>query len=162
MLFADINADMFSDIITVDSTRKTLIVHIFDPLTSNYTQKVSFKPTDCQTITNVALGRSISTLRLFVTCVDINKKTILKLYDRNMNDEIKVMTNAEVHEQFPETVDKTNSSSNGAGGSGAGGNGSGGGGSGSGDSANKGLGDEMIVAKVTKEGTVIDTAIPPK
>jgi len=42
MLFADINADMFSDIITVDSSRKIIIVHIFDPITSNYTQKVSF------------------------------------------------------------------------------------------------------------------------
>ena len=37
MLFADINADMFSDVITVDETRKKLIIHIFDPLTSNYT-----------------------------------------------------------------------------------------------------------------------------
>ena len=65
-----------------------LIVHIFDPFTSNYTQKMSFKPTECQTITNVAVGRSTSTLRLFVTCLDTNRKTALRLYDRNMNGEI--------------------------------------------------------------------------
>ena len=77
-----------------------------------------------------------------------------------MNDEIKVMTNAEVHEQFPEIIDKTNQNSNGT--SGAGGADGAGGGAGGGANLNKGLGDEMIVAKVTKEGTVIDTAIPPK
>ena len=68
MLFADINADMFTDIITVDDRRKNVIIHIFDPIASNYTQKVSFKPNDCNIITNVAIGRSIDTLRLFVTC----------------------------------------------------------------------------------------------
>jgi hypothetical protein len=103
MLFADINADMFSDIITVDETRKSLYVHIFDPLTSNYTQKVKFTPTNCQTITNVAVGRSVSTLRLFVTCVDLSKKTVLKLYDRNMNDEIKFMTPTEILQEVTET-----------------------------------------------------------
>jgi len=47
----------------------------------------------------VAVGRSISTLRLFVTCVDSNKKTILKLYDRNMNDEIKILTPTQAKEE---------------------------------------------------------------
>jgi hypothetical protein len=37
MQFADINSDMFTDIIAVDAERKTVIIHIFDPMTSNYT-----------------------------------------------------------------------------------------------------------------------------
>ena len=36
MLFADINADMFTDIITVDETRQIIVVHIFDPLAKDY------------------------------------------------------------------------------------------------------------------------------
>jgi len=44
---------------------------------------------DCRTIQNVAVGRSDRTLRLFITCEDLAKKTIVKMYDRNMNDELK-------------------------------------------------------------------------
>lgn len=43
---------------------------------------------DCRTIQNVAVGRSDRTLRLFITCEDLAKKTIVKMYDRNMNDEL--------------------------------------------------------------------------
>ena len=88
MQFADVNADMFTDIIAVDKSRKYVIIHFFDPITSNYTQKVFFKPTDCNVITNVADGRSAQTYRLFITCQDIAKKTILRMYDRNMNGEL--------------------------------------------------------------------------
>ena len=88
MEFADINNDMFTDIITVDKTRKNILIHIFDPLTSNYTQKISLTPSDCNLITNVAVGRSDMSLRLFVTCQDVAKKTILRMYDRNMNGEL--------------------------------------------------------------------------
>lgn len=89
MQFADVNADMFTDIIAVDKSRKYVIIHFFDPITSNYTQKVFFKPTDCNVITNIADGRSAQTYRLFITCQDIAKKTILRMYDRNMNGELK-------------------------------------------------------------------------
>lgn len=88
MQFADINADMFTDIITVDRSRQRLIIHIFDATTSNYTQKTSFAVHDCRTIQNVAVGRSDRTLRLFITCEDLAKKTIVKMYDRNMNGEL--------------------------------------------------------------------------
>ena len=88
MQFADVNADMFTDIISVDKSRKYVIIHFFDPITSNYTQKVFFKPTDCNVITNVADGRSAQTYRLFITCQDMAKKTILRMYDRNMNGEL--------------------------------------------------------------------------
>lgn len=79
---------MFTDIITVDKSGKNIIIHIFDSLTSNYSQKVSFQPAGCATITNVAVGRSQNTLRLFVTCVTSSNKNIIKFYDRNMNDEL--------------------------------------------------------------------------
>ena len=88
MQFVDVNADMFTDIIEVNIFRKYVIIHIFDPITSNYTQKVFFKPTDCNLITNIADDRSAQTYRLFITCQDISKKTILRMYDRNMNGEL--------------------------------------------------------------------------
>jgi hypothetical protein len=43
---------------------------------------------DCRTIQNVAVGRSDRTLRLFITCEDLARKTIVKMYDRNMNGEL--------------------------------------------------------------------------
>ena len=79
---------MFTDIITVDKSGKIIIIHIFDSMSSNYSQKVTFKPHDCDLITNVAVGRGLNTLRLFVTCRDVAHKTIVKVYDRNMNDEL--------------------------------------------------------------------------
>ena len=36
MQFADINSDMFTDIITVDKNFKTIIIHIFDSATNNF------------------------------------------------------------------------------------------------------------------------------
>ena len=92
MQFSDLNSDMFTDIIAVDGERQTIIIHIFDAATNNYTQKVSFRPNSCSKILNVMVGRSSSTLRLFVTCLSSShpQKTILKMFDRNMNNEMTV------------------------------------------------------------------------
>lgn len=84
---------MFTDIITVDKSGRHVIIHVFDSMTSSYAEKISFQPKDCNFITNVAVGRGPKTLRLFVTCLDMDKKTIVKLYDRNMNDELVEMIN---------------------------------------------------------------------
>ena len=86
--FADITSDMFTDIITVDKTGKNIIIHIFDAMSSNYSQKISFQPEGCAAITSVAVGRGPNTLRLFVSCTTSAGKNIIKLYDRNMNDEL--------------------------------------------------------------------------
>lgn len=59
---------MFADLITLDKTMKTVIIHIFDNQANNYAQKISFQPTGCTKINNVQVGRSDKTLRLFVTC----------------------------------------------------------------------------------------------
>lgn len=88
MQFADVNADMFTDIITVDKARTSVIIHIFDTTSSKYLPRTSFKVRDCALIQNVAVGRSDRTLRLFITCEDLAKKTILRMYDRNMNGEL--------------------------------------------------------------------------
>ena len=79
---------MFTDIITVDKSGKHIVIHIFDSMSSNYSQKVSFQPSDCNAITNVVVGRSANTLRLFVMCFTTSNKNVIKMYDRNMNDEL--------------------------------------------------------------------------
>ena len=79
---------MFTDIIALNKARNAIIIHLFDPVSSNYSQKISFKPSDCEKITNVAVGRGADTLRLFVTCVEAFGKTVLQMYDRNLNGEI--------------------------------------------------------------------------
>lgn len=93
-------ADMFTDIITIDKTGRNIIIHIFDSMTSSYSEKISFQPKDCAIVSNVAVGRGPNTLRLFVTCQSFDKTTILKLYDRNMNDELVELVQSKVrHEQ---------------------------------------------------------------
>ena len=36
----------------------------------------------------MAVGRGSNTLRLFVTCATTDNKNVIKIYDRNMNDEL--------------------------------------------------------------------------
>ena len=88
MGIADINSDMYGDIITIDKSRKNIIFHIFDPVTSNFTQKFTLTPNDCTLVKNVDVGRSEKSLRIFVTCQDVAKKTIMRIYDRDLNNEL--------------------------------------------------------------------------
>ena len=88
MQFADMNGDLHTDILAVDRARKNVIIHIYDPEFKNYTQKFFFKPSEgCEKITNLAVGSAMQSLRLFVTCIDQGKRTILTMYDRNLNNE---------------------------------------------------------------------------
>ena len=56
-------------------------------------------PAECQKITNVAVGRSAKTMRLFISCIDSAGKTLIKMYDRNLNGELE-----EVKKRNLETV----------------------------------------------------------
>ena len=79
---------MFTDIITLGKDKQTIYIHFFDASSSNYTQKVSFKPDGCKQVINIQIGRSDKTIRFFVTCLDVAGRTLLKMYDRNMNNEL--------------------------------------------------------------------------
>ena len=107
MQFADINSDMFTDIITVDKSMTTVVIHIFDSVNNNFSQKISFKPEGCSKIKNVSIGRSDKTLRLFVTCKE-GGVTVVKMYDRNMNGEMAERAKEGVNKAGEEkdTVDK--------------------------------------------------------
>jgi len=63
---------------------------------NNYAQKISFKADGCSLITNVAIGRSEETMRLFVTCNNAAGKTVLKMFDRNLNGELEKPGNKRV------------------------------------------------------------------
>ena len=67
-VFADLNNDKYTDIITINDGFSAYTVHIFDPLKSMFTFQKTFKPNDCGKIQNIAVGRSIDRLRLFITC----------------------------------------------------------------------------------------------
>lgn len=68
MTFADINNDKYTDIITVNVDRSAFTVHIFDTVKNMFMYTKTFRPTDCGTINNIAVGRSQERLRLFITC----------------------------------------------------------------------------------------------
>jgi hypothetical protein len=86
---ADINADSHTDILAIDKEKKIVIIHIFDPTSNNFTKKVYFKPEEeCNQINDITVGRSNDTLRLFITCTDSAGKSILVMYDRNLNNEL--------------------------------------------------------------------------
>ena len=83
---------MFTDIIALNKDRNKIIFHLFDPMLSNYSQKTTLIPAECKKIHNVAVGRSAKTMRLFITCLDSAGKTIIKMYDRNLNGELEEIT----------------------------------------------------------------------
>lgn len=68
MAFTDINNDKYTDIITVNEEKSLFTVHLFDTLHNMFVLQKSFRPSDCSKITNIAVGRSVDKLRLFVTC----------------------------------------------------------------------------------------------
>lgn len=82
MLFADINNDKYTDIITVNEAKNAFTIHIFDFAKNMFNYQKTFKAGDCVKITNIAIGRSIDKLRLFITCFDVKGGTSLKILDK--------------------------------------------------------------------------------
>jgi hypothetical protein len=68
-VFADLNNDKYTDMVAVNDARTAFTAHIYDPTRKIFNQEKSVKPGNgCIKITNVAVGRSIDRIRLFVTC----------------------------------------------------------------------------------------------
>lgn len=84
MAFADINNDKYTDIITVNEGKTTFTVHIFDVFRNMFLLQKTFRPSDCTKITNIAVGRSIDKLRLFITCKQTGNgtSTVVKFFDK--------------------------------------------------------------------------------
>lgn len=68
MAFADLNNDKYTDIITINEARSTFTAHIFDPQRNMFLYQKTFRVSECSKINNIAVGRSIDSLRLFITC----------------------------------------------------------------------------------------------
>ncbi len=93
--FADINNDRYTDIITINEQKTTFTIHLFEPLKKMFVFSKTYKPSDCAKITNVAVGRSIDKVRLFVTCqtytssgggnsssTSVSGNTAIKIFDK--------------------------------------------------------------------------------
>ncbi len=91
--FADINNDRYTDIITINEQKTTFTIHLFEPLKKMFVFSKTYKPSDCAKITNVAVGRSIDKVRLFVTCqtyttsggnssASVSGNTVIKIFDK--------------------------------------------------------------------------------
>ena len=68
MTFADLNNDKYTDVITVNEDRTVFTAHIFDTVKNMFVFQKAFKPNDCGKINNIAVGRSVEQLRLFISC----------------------------------------------------------------------------------------------
>lgn len=68
MVFADLNNDRYTDIVTVNEAKTLFTVHLYEPTKKMFIYQKSFRPSDCSKITNIAAGRSIDRVRLFLTC----------------------------------------------------------------------------------------------
>ena len=66
--FADLNNDRYTDIITISEGKSSFTVHLFDPTKKMFVFQKTYKPSDCAKIANVAVGRSVDRVRVFVTC----------------------------------------------------------------------------------------------
>ena len=83
MCFADFNNDKYTDIITIDDKKTSFTIHLFELLKHKFTTAKTYHLSDCKKITNIAVGRSISKLRIFLTCTQSGTgSTIMHLFDR--------------------------------------------------------------------------------
>jgi hypothetical protein len=83
MAFADVNSDKYTDVITLSEDASSFSIYLFNQRKSRFEPSRTVKPTDCQEITNIVVGRSITNMRLFVTCKQVSTgQTIVRLFDR--------------------------------------------------------------------------------
>ena len=82
MAYADLNSDMYTDIIALAEDKSMLNLFYFNPVHLRFYLGNELKTSDCSSIRNVAVGRSHSHLRIFVTCEANSGSTIVRFYDR--------------------------------------------------------------------------------
>jgi len=82
MAYADLNSDMYTDIIALAEDKSMLNLFYFNPVHLRFYLGNELKTSDCSKIINVAVGRSQSHLRIFVTCNSNSGSTIVRFYDR--------------------------------------------------------------------------------
>ena len=80
-VFADIDSDKYTDLITVTNEGREIQIYVFDPLGKTFVAWRSFPVQGCSAIRNIVVGRSRTNLRLFVTC-DSGTSTVVTLVDR--------------------------------------------------------------------------------
>ena len=81
MAFADINADKYTDILTVLDEGNQIQIHLFDPFYKKFVHSGNIDVVGCSEIHNIVVGRSLKHLRLFVTCSG-GSGTIVRFIDR--------------------------------------------------------------------------------
>lgn len=82
MAYADLNSDMYTDIIALSEDSTALNLFYFNPNALRFYLGNEIKTSDCQKIINVVVGRSPSHLRIFVTCKQNGGNTVVRFYDR--------------------------------------------------------------------------------
>ena len=82
MAFGDLNNDKYTDIITIGDSKTAFTVHMFEPLKKMFLYQKTFKMNDGCKISNIAIGRSVDRIRLFVTCAQVTGATVVKIYDK--------------------------------------------------------------------------------
>jgi hypothetical protein len=86
MAFADLNNDKYTDIITVSDSKQSFTIHFFEPQKKMFVYQKTVKPNkDCEEIINLAVGRSVDRIRIFITCMNnggIDPHTNIKIYDK--------------------------------------------------------------------------------
>ena len=87
MAFADLNNDKYTDVVTIGDSKSSFTAHIYDSAKKMFAYQKTVKPNSvCQQITNIAVGRSIDRIRLFVTCANpASQQTVLKIFDKSPN-----------------------------------------------------------------------------
>jgi integrin alpha FG-GAP repeat containing protein 1 len=90
MAYADLNSDMYTDIIALNEDPSVLNLFYFNPKHLRFYLGNQVKTTDCKQILNVAVGRSFSHLRLFVTCEASSGSTIVRFFDRKDDGYVEV------------------------------------------------------------------------
>ena len=70
-VFVDLNADKYTDIVTIDEEQTRLSFYLFNTKKLVFELWSQLEPAECKKVTNTVVGQSTKHLRLFVTCLSL-------------------------------------------------------------------------------------------
>lgn len=80
-IFADMNSDKYTDLVTVIGESNTIQISTYDNLTKLFSPWMMFQVEGCDAVRGITVGRSTHTMRMFVTCSH-SGSTYVKIVDR--------------------------------------------------------------------------------
>ena len=77
----DLNADKYTDIVTIDEDQTRLSFYLFNTKKLVFELWTQLEPAECKKVTNTVVGQSKENVRLFITCLSLAETTQVQVFD---------------------------------------------------------------------------------